>query len=167
MAVTTAGFLADFQEFSNAANYPPSLIAHWLSVAGLLLNAPPWDDTPGDDGRSLLDIGKELFAAHWIVLAKRNADSARAGAAPGQSQGMIASKAVGPASQSFNTEAVLEPGAGHWNLTVYGTQFIHFVRIFGAGPLQVGIGCDPFGSGFLNGPAWPGPWPWPSQTGFG
>lgn len=243
MTVTYATFIADFPEFKDSAVYSRTLIQHWLTVAGALLNSPPWDNThdaideaaaltsltwaagvvtgvtasphnlpvntsallqiggevPGayngvfacaitgpsgftyllktDPGAqttagtyqpvasSILDVGTELFAAHWIVLAKRAADTTKAGGTPGQSVGMVSSKGLGPASIGYNTEAVLEKDAGHWNLTLYGTQLMHFVNMMGAGPIQVGVGAPP--CGYFNGPAWIGPWPFPSITGFG
>jgi len=54
--------------------------------------------------------------------------------------------------------------AGHWNLTVYGTRFIRFAKMFGAGPIQIGIGYNPSPFG---GPAWPGPDCNPGFTNFG
>lgn len=144
-AITPAQFRADFPEFASSVAYPNSQLTFWLNFAYVMLNATRW-------GRSL-DMGAELFVAHNICLeARAQADAARGGI-PGQQVGPINSKSVDKVSMGYDTSSGIEVGAGHWNLTIYGTRFVRMMKLFGAGPVQVGIGQVPSG----NGPAWPGP----------
>lgn len=131
MTVTVADFRAHYPEFGDAVAYPDAGVTYWLGVAGKLLNASRFSD--------MLDIATELFVAHNLVLerqAQRAAASASKGA-PGLNKGAIASEAVGPVSASYDTSSGIEDGAGHWNLTTFGTRFISLVRMFGAGPIQI------------------------------
>lgn len=104
------------------------------------------------------DMGMELLVAHYLVLNKKQVDAAAAGAPPGVAEGVIASKAVGPASVSFDTQLAGEPGAGHWNLTTYGQRYYRLADMMGVGP-QMSFGAPQFGG--ANGPAWGGPPGWP------
>lgn len=145
----------------------------FCSITGASAFAYKLQDDPGvatalgtfqQVSNSVLDMGQELFAAHWIVLAARAVRASAVGGIPGEASGMTSGKGVGPLSRSYDTSAILQKDAGHWNLTVYGIQLMHFVEIMGAGPVQVGIGCDPLGA--FNSSPWLGPWPFPSITGF-
>jgi hypothetical protein len=129
MAVTVNVFRQDFPEFADDGSYPDSAVIFYLTLAGKLLNEARWGD--------VLDMGTELFIAHNLVLERNAQKTAAAGGVPGQNSGPLASKAVGPVNASYDTSAGIEEGAGHWNLTIYGTRFISLVRMFGAGPIQV------------------------------
>ena len=115
----------DFPEFADNTAYPDGTINFWLSIAGKMLNAVRFDD--------MLDNATELFVAHHLVLWKRD----QVAAVPGQATGLVASKSVGGVSVSYDTNSTIEEGAGHWNLTVYGSQFIKLARMFGSGGLQL------------------------------
>jgi hypothetical protein len=104
------------------------------------------------------DMGMELLVAHYLVLNKKQVDAAAAGAPPGVAEGVIASKSVGPASVSFDTQLAGEPGAGHWNLTTYGQRYYRLADMMGSGP-QMSFGAPQYGG--ANGPAWGGPPGWP------
>lgn len=144
MTVTVASFRADFPEFASTVKFPTNQITYYLNLAGLMLNAARWNNS--------LDMGTELFIAHNITIEAKAAAESAAGGIPGTTTGPIGSKSVDKVSISYSTGDAIQPGAGHWNLTVYGTRFIRLMRMFGAGPLFVGVGCvDP-----MNGPAWPG-----------
>jgi hypothetical protein len=104
------------------------------------------------------DMGMELLVAHYLVLNKKQIDAAAAGAPPGVAEGVIASKAVGPASVSFDTQLAGEPGAGHWNLTTYGQRYYRLADMMGSGP-QMSFGYSPYGT--YGGAAWSGPPGWP------
>lgn len=129
MTVTPASFRTDYPEFADTTAYPDSGVTYWLTVAGLLLNTLRWQD--------MLDVATELFVAHNLALERQAQKSAASGAVPGLSTGPVSSKTVGPVTQAYDTTAGIEEGAGHWNLTVYGTRFIGLVKMFGAGPIQV------------------------------
>ena len=104
---------------------------------------------------TMFDVMVELFVAHNLALEEQAVNSANVGGVPGVGVGgIVSSKSVGGVSISYDTTSGIEENAGHWNLTTYGKRFMRFVRIFGAGPAQLGVGCDP--NGYTNGPGWPG-----------
>lgn len=150
ITVTVDSLRTDLPEFADPTAYPDSGITFWLSWAGILLNAQRW-------GRSL-DLGALMFVAHHLVLERQAQKAAANGAVPGTGIGVINNKSVDKVSVGYDTSAVIDPKDGHWNMTTYGLRFIQMVKMFGAGPVQVGIGCAPP----LSGPAWPGPYQgWP------
>ncbi len=155
MAITVAQFRADYPEFSSTTVYPDSQVNYWMNIAYILLNAGRW--------MRMLDMGAELFIAHNLALEARAQANASAGGIPGESTGPVSSKSVGPVSMGYDTTAGIEEGAGHWNLTIYGTRFIKLAKMFGAGPVQIGIGSAPSYSGM----AWSGPLTTPGFTNFG
>lgn len=145
MTVTVQQFRADFPEFSSTTTFANSQVQFWLDIAYSMLNASRW-------GRQI-DLGAELFTAHHITVEAKAQAEALAGSIPGQQTGPISSKSVDKVSISYDTGAGIEPGAGHWNLSVYGTRFVRLLSMFGAGPVQIGVGSVPP----LSGGAWPGP----------
>lgn len=149
--ITSAEFRTDFPEFESKARFPDGAINYYLKVADKLLNAERFG--------TMLDVATELFIAHNISIERRAQDEALRGGQPGVQTGPVASKGVGPVSISYSTADGLDPAAGHWNLTIYGTRLWALIQMFGAGPLQVNIGCNPL----YTGGAWFGPWPgqWP------
>lgn len=130
-------FRANFPEFTDTITYPDSIVNMWLGVALNMLRPNVWGN--------LLDIGLQLFTAHHITIAGQNLKTANVGGAPGANKGPVASKGVDKVNISYDTNAVIEEGAGHWNLTTYGTQFINMVKLVGAGGAQVGgLAFGPF-----------------------
>lgn len=154
ITVTPATFRETFPEFANVTMYPNAIITYWVSIAALLLNETLWS--------TLIDHGVSLFVAHNIALEARSLAEAAQGAPVGGGTGPINSKSVDKVSVGYDTAAAMEKDAGHWNLTIYGTRFIRLAKLIGHVPLQVGVGCIPP----YSGPAWFGPYPWPSITGF-
>ncbi len=126
--IDVAAFRSDFPEFANTDAYPEMLVARWMSIGARFVNEDRWQDLTG--------YGIELFAAHNLVLAARDAKSAKIGM-PGQSSGVIASKAVDKVSASYDTESSSVEGGGNWNLTTYGTRFLYYLDLFGAGGVQL------------------------------
>lgn len=126
-----ATFVTHFPEFANTTSYPTSRINFWMDTGRKLLSNQRWIDA------DLLDEGLELFTAHHIVLAQQNTKSAASGAAPGTNTGSVTSKSVDKVSVSYDTNASLVMGAGHWNLTTYGIQFIMMAKMVGAGGVQI------------------------------
>lgn len=155
MTITVAQLRADYPEFSSSATYPAPVIQFWLNFAYNFLNADRWGNS--------IDMGAELFAAHNIVLEQKAQASAQVGGVPGEQVGPIASKSVDKVSVNYDVGSGIEPDAGHWNLTVYGTRFIRLSKMMGAGPLQVGMGAVPP----LSGAGWPGPLTAPGFSNFG
>lgn len=142
MSITVEQFRINFSEFCDNVIYRDSDIQFWMDYAALLLNANRW--------KSLLDLGTQLFVAHNLVLEQQAKAASANGGSPGVSTGIISAKSVDKVSISYDTNSAQEKDAGQWNLTTYGTRYYRMMRMFGAGPLQVGIGSSPVQS------AWPG-----------
>ena len=155
MTITPQQLRVDFPEFGSSVTYPNSALTFWLGIAYQMLNADRW-------GKQL-DLGAELFCAHQLTLEARAQLEASNGGIPGQTVGVVNSKSVDKVSIGYDTSAGIEPDAGHWNLSIYGTRFIRLNKMMGAGPLFVGVGAIPVGSGM----AWPGPLTTPGFTNFG
>lgn len=163
--ITVSSFRIDFGEFANTTDYPSSAITYYLTLSGLLLNkrrfGPP-GATVTNPPNNIYDMVQELFVAHHIVLEAKAQRAAAVGAVPGEVTGPVASKSTGPISVSYDNGAVVDANADHWNNTIYGLRFKKFSNMFGAGPVQLGIGGLCAGPTFngvpLNGPAWPGLW---------
>jgi len=155
MTITVPQFRADYPEFNSSTDYPNSQIEYYLALAEKLLPADRWGN--------VLDNAVELYVAHHIAMEARAQAEAASGVVPGQTTGPISSKSVDKVSVGFDTSSATEEKGGHWNLTIYGTRFLRLAKLFGAGPLQVGIGMVPYGSGA----AWPGPSVQPGFTNFG
>lgn len=130
MAVTVESFRAEYPEFSDAAAYPTPSLQASIVLAGKMMDAARWGD--------LLDHGTSLIVAHRAVRQRRASVDARFGKVPGMASGPVASKGVDKVNMSFDTGAVNEEGAGHWNLTTYGQEYIRLARMIGAGPVHVG-----------------------------
>ena len=145
MTATVADFRAKFPEFNSSTTFPTSQIEFWLDVAYKMLNASRWGN--------MLDVGAMLYTAHNIVLEGRAQSEASGGNIPGFNRGIVNSKSVDKVSVGYDTSHGTEEGAGHWNLTIYGSRLYRYIKMFGAGPIQIGIGDQPP----LSGPAWPGP----------
>ena len=151
--ITATSFRLDYPEFHNQAIYPNSVVNYWITVAGLLLTTIRWGNGSAaatSPPSTIYDVASELFVAHNLVLEKQAQDTARRGGTPGVSKGAISSDSVGGVSRSYDTASGLEPEAGHWNLTTYGTRFKRLSDLYGAGPIQVGA-CDEGGSPWTPG----------------
>jgi hypothetical protein len=155
MTIVASQFRTDYPEFGDLTVYPDSQLTYWLNLAYLLLNAARWGTT--------LDVGAELFVAHNVSIEARAQQEASNGAIPGAQTGPVSSKSVDKVSVSYDAGAGIEEKAGHWNLTVYGTRFIKLARMMGAGPIYVGVGSVPSGSG----QGWYGPNTTPGFSNFG
>ena len=151
--VTPAQFRADFPEFASTSQYTPSQVNYWLEFAYSMLNAGRW-------GRQL-DFGVSMFAAHNLALEARAMKEAEKGGIPGAQVGPVNSKSVDKVSIGYDTSSGIEVGAGHWNMTIYGTRFIRMAKMFGAGPVQIGMG------GGITGSGWAGPLTTPGFSNFG
>ena len=155
MTITPQQLRVDFPEFSSTTVFSNSAVTFWLNVAYQFLNADRWGST--------IDLGAELFAAHNLVIEAKAQASSGVGGIPGEQVGPISSKSVDKVSISYDNALAAQDGAGHWNLTVYGTRFARIQRMMGAGPLFIGVGATPVGSGL----AWPGPTTIPGIVSFG
>ncbi len=130
--LTSDQFRADFPEFANTTTYPDSQIDNWLSFAATLLTSPRW--------ATLLTLGQELIAAHYLFIAMRDQATAAAGGTPGQVVGLKTGQTVGSVSATYDFTALLIPDAGFWNQSSYGQRFFQLARLMGAGGIQL-PGC--------------------------
>lgn len=168
MTVTAASLRADFTEFADTSLYPEPVVNFWLNVASQLMNKDRWGApapvTTPPTANTLYDIGQELFAAHNLVLEARAMAEAANGAPPGTTTGPVSGKSVDKVSISYAVEGAIEPDAGHWNLTIYGTRYARLVKMIGAGGIQLGV---PVCNGDAIVGAYAGPWSYnyPSQNG--
>lgn len=143
MAVTPSSFRQQFTAFASSSVYPDGMINAWLAIGVQFVNADRWGE--------LTDFGVSLWLAHNLVIQKRMNDQAAAGMTPGSNPGIVVSKTVDGASISYDVSAVTEQGAGHWNSTSFGTQFYRYMRMFGAGGIQIGApGFGTSGPGLLS-----------------
>jgi hypothetical protein len=126
---SVANFRAAFPEFADTARYPDEQLNFWSSIAIAQVNSDRWG--------AQTDTGVMLYVAHEVTLAAQSQASGVIGGTPGGQSGPVNSKTVGSVSVSYDTAQAAEKDAGHWNLTVYGKQFFHLARIFGAGVIQL------------------------------
>lgn len=121
-------FRQQFPEFRDPAQYSDAVLEFWAEVAGSLVGER-WGD--------LRDYGVSLVVAHHLVIAFRNQESAAAGGNVGEAKGPLASRTVGDVTNTWHSSAVTEQGAGFWNATTYGQQYIRLARMMGAGGMQL------------------------------
>ncbi len=154
MTITAATFRTQFPAFASAATFPDAQINFYINLAYLMLNADRWG--------SALDYGASLFVEHFLTLDRIAAAGAAGGAGgiAGTAIGVLTGGTVDKVSYTKDVQSVMEEGAGHWGMTIYGNVFLRIARMMGAGPIQVGV-PSPGDNGFYNG-AWPGPYqgPW-------
>jgi hypothetical protein len=164
MSTTANAFRRNFPEFNDNNVYPDPVVDMWLAFAGELL-APSLNRWGGLTSATYT-MGINLMTAHELVLARQAQAAAANGAAPGMQSGPINNKSVDKVSVGYDTAATIEEGAGHWNLTTYGSRFLRLAKMMGAGPIQVGIGGWPFSDPLSSINAWPGPDTTPGQGNF-
>lgn len=126
-----ATFRANFPEFPGFQTFTDARIAFWLGIGAKMLSADVWGDQ--------LDFGLQLFAAHHLTLSAQAAKVSAVGGIPGVTSGAVSGKTVDKVSVTYDTSVGIVPDAGHWNLSVYGVQFIQLARMIGAqGVRQLG-----------------------------
>lgn len=153
MTVTVATFRNHYPEFADTTKFSNPLIDYWITVATSMLNASRWG--------AQLDLATELYVAHNVVLEAKAILESGAGGLPGQATGPVNSKSVDKVSVGYDVAIASEQGAGHWNLTIYGTRLWRLIKMFGVGPIQIGVG---YYTGVLG---WSGPDVTPGPTNFG
>jgi hypothetical protein len=129
LPITNAQFRADRPEFSDIGVYLDSDVNQLLTIANNTLPADRWGDW--------IVRGIEMFVSHHLVLMNQAERTGAAGGLPGMPSGVLTSKSVGPASASYDVHFGSESDdSGHWNLTIYGRQFIRMARMVGIGGWQ-------------------------------
>lgn len=125
-----ATFRQDFPEFADVAKYPDPQVQFYIDLSTKLMSECRFGD--------IYPYAQELFVAHNLTLAAGNQQAAAGGGLPGQGGGgAVASKKVGSVSVNYDTADSMLPGAGHWNMTTYGRQYIQLVRLIGAVAYQL------------------------------
>jgi hypothetical protein len=147
MTVTPASLRVLYPEFVDPP-YSDALINAWLVYAVQFVDPGRWG--------ALADLGVTLWTCHTIAMLPGNAQDTTFGKAPGQRVGILTSKSIDSVSASYDVSKSLEDNAGYFNLTTYGTQFIRYARMMGAGPVQIGTDQDLPGSVSASG--WAGPY---------
>lgn len=146
MAVTEADFRGAFPAFSDPLAFPPAQIQFYLDLGYNMHNPDRWG--------AMLDFGVQLWTAHNLSM---DAASAAAGGAPGAMRGNVTSMSADGVSWSRDFGSVVDPQAGHWNLTAYGVRWRAIMNLVGAGPVYVG--APSVLESYLAGPGgWSGPW---------
>lgn len=125
-------FRTDFPQFADETKYPTSMIQARLSLADMLMNESRF-------GEDIFPYVVELFVAHYMALYAADMRGAAVGAAGGANSGVASSKSVDKVSVSYDTGTTLNPDAGFWNNTRYGSEFWEYLMIFGAGAIQLGM----------------------------
>jgi hypothetical protein len=148
--VRDAGVRNRSAAFKNSTTYPPASIQFWLDLAAKLHSPQRW--------ATLIDFGIQLFVAHNLCLEFDSERAARTGQSPGAINGPVTNGSVDKVSYTRDLQGVMDPAAGHWNLTSYGLRYTRMVRMVGAGPVQVGAGAGCIGTGAWPGVLIPGAW---------
>lgn len=124
-----AQFILDFPEFANNTIYTDAMLTFWQKFGRKLLDCRRWG--------TILTEGLELFMAHNLTIQANDIKISNSGGIPGQASGPVAAKKVGEASINYDTSSAMELGAGHWNTTIYGKQYIRLARMVGVGAVQL------------------------------
>lgn len=130
--ITFQQFIADYPEFATASQ---AQFALYQNRATQHLTSAWGDASPGSDPSQYTqyDIGMELVIAHFLTRAKVRAMATVNGGAA-LARGVISSESAGAVSANYDTAVATEEGAGHWNETDYGREFIQMARLIGAAP---------------------------------
>lgn len=126
---TPTQFRADFPQFANTTIFPESQIQFRLDLADMQL----------DQNRlgRLFPYLVALFVAHYLTLYAADNRSARVGGAGGSNSGVLTSKSVDKVSMGYDTASTLNPNAGFWNNSRYGSEFYQMICMFGVGGRQL------------------------------
>jgi hypothetical protein len=128
--MTAGAFRAAMPEFASTETYPDVQVNMYMNLAQQQLSQALW--------QNLWGYACNLYTAHELVLAQQNQKAAQAGGVPGtNSGGQATSKTVGGGTVQYDAISTTEKDAGYWNLSSYGKQLYRFIRLFGAGCIQL------------------------------
>lgn len=128
---STAFFRQTFPLFSDTSLYQEPAIQMRLTLADALMSESRF-------GTDIFPYVVCLFVAHYMALSAADNRSAVAGGAGGANTGILTAKSVDKVSASYDASSTLNPDAGFWNNTRYGSEFWEYLMIFGAGAIQLG-----------------------------
>jgi len=129
--LTAQQFRAEFPAF-DTGKYTNESITFWINQAINNPNGPIID--PCRWGQ-FYDLGIRLWIAHNLTIYGDVEHRERVGSG-GLATGLISNRSVGPGSVGYDVRAGFEDNAGNYNLTIYGQQFLRYLRMAGAGPIQ-------------------------------
>jgi len=129
---TVAQFREVFPQFSNETTYPNAAIQMRLTLVDVLMSESRF-------GPDVFPYVAGLFVAHYMALSAADNRSAATGGAGGVNSGIMTAKSVDKVSASYDASNTLNPDAGFWNNTRYGSEFWEYLMIFGAGAIQLGV----------------------------
>lgn len=122
-------FRTDFPQFADITRYPSAQITFRLTLADKLLDENVFD--------TVFPYAVELFVAHYLTLFAADMRASAVGGASGANSGVVTSKSVDKVSVGYDVSATLNPNAGSWNNTRYGSEFYDLLMLFGAGGRQL------------------------------
>ncbi|ANF79326.1 DUF4054 domain-containing protein [Salmonella enterica] len=128
---TVAQFRQTFPQFTDETTYPDPAIQMRLNLADVLMSESRF-------GPDVFPYVVCLFVAHYLALSAADNRSAATGGAGGVNTGIMTAKSVDKVSASYDASSTLNPDAGFWNNTRYGSEFWEYLMIFGAGAIQLG-----------------------------
>ena len=128
---TPEKFRSDFPQFADETKFPTTMIQARLALADVLMSESRF-------GEDIFPYVVELFVAHYMTLYAADMRSSSVGGAGGANSGVQTSKSVDKVSVSYDASVTLNPDAGFWNNTRYGSEFLEYLMIFGAGAIQLG-----------------------------
>ncbi|OZP72352.1 hypothetical protein CIG23_17325 [Raoultella planticola] len=128
---TPEEFRVAFPQFADETKYPTTMIQARLALADVLLSESRF-------GEDIFPYVVDLYVAHYLYLYAADMRSVAVGAAGGANSGVQTSKSVDKVSVSYDASATLDPNAGFWNNSRYGSEFWEYLMIFGAGAIQLG-----------------------------
>lgn len=153
MTTSVADFRGRFPAFNDLTQYPTEQVGFYLDLGYLIHNPDRWGN--------LLDFGVQLWTAH--SLSMDGPATAIAVGVPGALRGNYTSMSADGVSWSRDFGSIVDPKAGHWNLSMYGIRWRDLMNLVGTGPLFVGAPgiYDAWMSGMTPGGGvggWTGPW---------
>ncbi|MBP1034024.1 DUF4054 domain-containing protein [Serratia fonticola] len=128
---TPEQFREMFPQFKDTTAYPNAMISARLALADVLLSESRF-------GEEIFPYVVGLFVAHYMALYAADMRGVAVGSAGGANSGVQTSKSVDKVSVSYDASVTLNPDAGFWNNTRYGSEFWEYLMIFGAGAIQLG-----------------------------
>ena len=125
-----AQFRLNFPEFTDVVRFPDSVISYHAGVAECLHSSEAF--------RCAYTPIINLYVAHYITMAARASTATASGGTSTAGSGAISQKSIGSRSISYDTgQTTIIYGAGHWNSTPYGLQYIDLRKNFGKRMLHV------------------------------
>jgi hypothetical protein len=153
--MTVGQFRIDNPAFSDTTRFTDAEIQYWINQAcsppnlSYALNPCRWGQ--------FFTLGLNLWVAHNLAVA--DAQGVRmngpGGIHPGSGSligsGLYSSRSVGGVSLANDNTFGQTQNAGWWGMTVWGNQFLYYLRLAGAAPTQL-LGADYFAAGGYSSP---------------